>query len=183
MRTRKVIRLQAYDYSREAWYFVTIEPFDRKYPFCKILDRKIILNDIGKIIDNQWRWIFSRYNHIAMDEYIIMPDHFHGIIRFLPELNNECADAGAYIGENVREAPEPPIHLNHRKRLDLSHIIGAFKTTSSKLIHEARYQNFKWKRSFHDRILRIGEIEIRRQYIRNNPLKWVKNHYGDKGIN
>jgi len=121
-----------------------------------------------------------------MDEYIIMPDHFHGIIRILPESYNECADKAEIICPNVRagldppsgksrEAPEPPIHLNHRKRLDLSHIIGAFKTTASKRIHEAGYHNFKWKRSFHDRIIRQDEIEIKRAYIRNNPKNWKKN--------
>ena len=64
---------------------VTIEPIDRKYPFCKILDGKIILYEIGKIIDDQWKWLFEQYDHIRMDEYIIMPDHMHGIIKILPD--------------------------------------------------------------------------------------------------
>jgi len=133
MRHRKTIRLRKYDYTKEGWYFVTIEPNDRKYSFCKILNGNIILNKIGKIIDERWRWLFSRYDHIMMDEYIIMPVHFG---------------------------------YNHQNRLDLSHIIGAFKTTASKRIHEAGYPNFKWKRSFHDRIIRQDELEIKRAYIR-----------------
>ncbi len=44
MRKRKIIRLKGYDYSREGFYFVTIEPFDREFPFCKILNGEIILN-------------------------------------------------------------------------------------------------------------------------------------------
>ena len=120
---------------------MTIEPNDRKYSFCKILNGNIILNKIGKIIDERWRWLFSRYDHIMMDEYIIMPVHFG---------------------------------YNHQNKLDLSHIIGAFKTTASKRIHEARYPNFKWKRSFHDRIIRQDELEIKRAYIRNNPKNWKK---------
>jgi len=43
---------------------------------------------------------------------------------------------------------------------------------ASKRIHEAGYHNFKWKRSFHDRIIRDDELEIKRRYIKNNPLKW-----------
>jgi hypothetical protein len=186
MKSRKIIRLKGYDYSNDGWYFVTIEPNDRQYPFCKILDGKIFLNEIGKIIDERWRWLFLRYDHIKMDEYIIMPDHFHGIIRILPKSDNECADDGAKARNNVRatlespfplrEAPEPPIHLayNH-KRLPLPRILGAFKTTASKRIHEAGYHDFKWKRSFHDRIIREDEIEIKRAYIKNNPKIWKIN--------
>jgi len=180
--------LRGYDYTKEGWYFVTIEPNDQRYPFCKIKNNNVQLYEIGKIINEHWKWIFSRYDHIEMDEYIIMPDHFHGIIRILPESYNECADDGAYIGENVWEALEPPsgqragqdppVHLdqNHQNRLGLSNIIGAFKMTSSKLIHEAGYQDFKWKRSFHDRIIREDEIKIKRAYIQNNPKNWKRKY-------
>jgi hypothetical protein len=108
MRTRKIIRLKGYNYSREGWYFVTIEPFDREYPFCKILDGKIILNDIGKIIDERWKWIFDRYDHIKMDEYIIMPDHFHGIIRILAE---------SKINGSRKILPDPQLNGNGESSL------------------------------------------------------------------
>jgi len=189
MKKRKIIRLKGYDYSKEGWYFVTIEPYNRNYSFCSISNGKIELSEIGKIIDRQWAWIFSRYDHILMDEYIIMPDHFHGIIRILPDslldekrkslfVSQEDVRATLESPFRPREALEPPVHLyqNHSKRIGLSHIIGAFKTTSSKRIHSARYPDFKWKRSFHDRILREDELEIKRRYIRNNPIKW-KNNY------
>jgi len=55
--------------------------------------------------------------------------------------------------------------------LDLSHIIGVFKTTSSKRIHLAEYLNFKWKKSFNNRILRDYELGMKREYIGNNPKK------------
>ncbi len=180
---RKIIRLQDFDYSRPKDYFVTIEPDNKKYLFSKIIDGEIILNKTGRIIDEQWKWLFDQYPYIKIDEYVIMPDHIHGIIRILPKSYDDCADDGAYIGKNVREALEPPsgqragldppVHLghNHQNRLDLSHIIGAFKTTSSKKIHFAGYSDFKWKRSFNDRILRDNELGMKREYIRNNPLK------------
>ncbi len=168
---------------------MTIEPNDRKYSFCKILNGNIILNKIGKIIDERWRWLFSRYDHIMMDEYIIMPDHFHGIIKILPDsqinvragLDPPSGESWAILkslasASDSRAGSVPPVHFgyNHQNKLDLSHIIGAFKTTASKRIHEARYPNFKWKRSFHDRIIRQDELEIKRAYIRNNPKNWKK---------
>ncbi len=73
-----------------------------------------------------------------------------------------------------RAGPAPPVHLaqDHQKWIDLSRIIGAFKTTASKKIHLAGYHDFKWKRLFHDRIIKQDELEIKRAYIRNNPKKW-----------
>jgi len=55
----------------------------------------------------------------------------------------------------------------------LSALIGAFKTTSSKLIHYLGYHDFAWQRSFYDHIIRGDEaLEKIRVYIRNNPLNW-----------
>ena len=190
IRERKIIRLQGFDYSRPKDYFVTIEPDNKKYLFSKIIDGEIILNKIGRIIDEQWKWLFDRYPYIQMNEYVIMPDHFHGIIKYLPDhlipenspipINSENP-YNLIIPEYVREALEPPSEnqrailespVHTRKRLPLYRIIGAFKTTSSKKIHLAGYPDFKWKRSFNDRILRDYELGMKREYIRNNPLKY-----------
>jgi putative transposase len=55
----------------------------------------------------------------------------------------------------------------------LWNIIGAFKTTSSKLIHEVGFANFSWQKSFYDRVIRNEtELLIKQQYILNNPPKW-----------
>ncbi|RKY54760.1 MAG: hypothetical protein DRP93_04745 [Candidatus Neomarinimicrobiota bacterium] len=113
---------------------MTIEPSNRRLPFCKITDGEIILNKIGKIINDKWKWIFKQYNHIRMDKYVIIPDHFHAIIRILPDSQG-----------NVWAGPAPPAHLDKRKRYSLSQIIGAFKTKSSISIHKVGYMNYKWK--------------------------------------
>ncbi|MEA3392625.1 MAG: transposase [Candidatus Marinimicrobia bacterium] len=162
---------------------MTIEPSNRELPFCKITNGKIILNKIGKIIDDKWKWIFKQYDHIRMDKYVIMPDHFHGIIKILPDSQENVRATLESPSKNTaiqmqranlakKAGPAPPVHLDKRKRYSLSQIIGAFKTKSSISIHKAGYMNYKWKRSFHDRIIRDDELEIKRNYIRNNPINW-----------
>jgi REP element-mobilizing transposase RayT len=178
MRKRKIIRLKGHDYSQKGYYFVTIEPFDHEYPFCEINNGDIHLNEIGKIIDDQWQWLFDQYDHIRKDEYVIMPDHFHGIIRFLPD-SKENVRAGFgppsnYRAKEQRAGQVPPVHLDERKRYTLSQIMSAFKSKSSTLIRQAGYKNYKWKRSFHDRIIRDDELDIKRNYIRMNPENWMK---------
>lgn len=161
MQERKVIRLQKFDYSSSKYYFVTILPDNKKYKFSEIINARIKLTGIGKIVKQQWLWLFDRYPYIKLDEYVIMPDHFHGIIRYLPE--------------NVGDGRDH--RLRYQKIKPLPEIIGAFKTTSSKRIHLAGYTDFKWRRSFNDRVLREYELGIKREYIHNNPLKNKRSIY------
>lgn len=60
----------------------------------------------------------------------------------------------------------------------LSEIVGAFKTTSSKLIHEAGFLDFYWQRSFHDHIIRNDKAyQNISNYIDLNPQKWFNDRY------
>mgnify|MGYP000378727611 CR=1 FL=1 len=84
-----------------------------------------------------------------------MPNHLHGIVI----INN-------YVG-NGRDRSLPI------KIKPLPELIGAFKTTSSKLIHQLGYNFFQWQKSYYDHIIRNKKsLEKIRQYIRYNHLKW-----------
>lgn len=153
--------MKGYDYSKKGYYLLTIVPNNKKYSFSKIINSHIELNEIGRIIDNSWKWIMNRYDHVQIDEYIIMPDHFHGIVQLLPESEPDG-----------RDRP-----LQSRKRKPIPEIIGAFKTISSKQIHNAGYVDFKWQRSYHDHIIRSNKLNIKRNYIRTNPVHDKKNYF------
>ena len=77
---RKSIRLNGYDYSNNGAYFVTICTNNRDIIFGHINDGKMELNNYGKIADQYWNEIPNHYPYVILDEYIIMPDHVHGII-------------------------------------------------------------------------------------------------------
>jgi len=81
-----------------------------------------------------------------------------------------CGHAKSFHGIIIIDAS---LKTSDVKTKSLSELIGAFKTTSSKLIHQAELKTFHWQKSFYDRIIR-NEIELFkiRQYIQNNPLKW-----------
>ena len=80
---RYSIRLTGYDYSQPGYYFITLCTQDRDKRFGVIRDKKIQLNDVGKMVDLEWNQIPKRYKHLILDKYIIMPDHFHGIIHII----------------------------------------------------------------------------------------------------
>ena len=122
---RRSIRLKDYDYSKEGIYFITICTLDHEQLFGDIIDDKMFLNEFGKIVNGFWLQILKNFPNVQLDEYIIMPNHIHGIIVIcnksvgaIPELplQNELP-----LQQNVR--------INRRKML-LPKIIGKFNKTS-----------------------------------------------------
>ena len=147
-------RLEGYDYSQSNYYFVTICTDNRKEYFGKIVDNQMVLNYQGQIVEQQWQWLAKQYSYVKLDEYVVMSNHVHGIL---------------IIGESDRSRPVPT-HYNK----SLSSLIGAFKTTSSKLIHQNGLSDFSWQRSFNDHIIRNDEsLNKIREYIVNNPINWA----------
>jgi putative transposase len=77
---RKSIRLKGYDYSRAGLYFITISVRDSELLFGKIENDEMLLNDAGKMIQTQWEKLPQRFCNIALHEFVVMPNHFHGIL-------------------------------------------------------------------------------------------------------
>lgn len=153
---RKRLRLDGYDYAKDGLYFVTINVFNHEKYFGVIKNGTMELNDAGQIVDQQFVWLKNQYQYITIPIWIVMPDHVHAII----EING--AEAG-------RDLPLHP-HQSGIKIKPLPELIGAFKTTTSKKIHQNGKHGFRWQRSYHERIIR-GYQQYTRiyNYIDNNP--------------
>jgi putative transposase len=176
IKDRKMNRLRNYDYSQSGCYYITIcvHPELRKQNiFGEIDDGIMKLNDYGVIISKQWLWIAERYNHIIVDEWVIMPDHFHAIIKIVHiESENNTLGTGRDLSAQCN-SPVPNHIPSPQKYKPLPQIMGAFKTTSSKMIHLTGYSDYAWQRSYYDNIIRNDESLNRiRKYIINNPINW-----------
>ena len=77
---RKSIRLKEFDYTTPWWYYITICTFNHKIMFGEIKKGKLVLNDFGKIVKDEWLKTKTIRNNIDLDYYVIMPNHFHGIL-------------------------------------------------------------------------------------------------------
>ena len=146
---RKQLRLPDYDYSTEGFYYVTVCTYNRNRLLGKIENGKMILSRYGKIADYTWQDL-KNHNSIELYEYVIMPDHIHGIIQL------------------------------HGGLKDVSEIVRQFKTFTSKRINEFLKQNGLqpffageiWQRSFYGHVIRDENDYLEKvQYIINNPLK------------
>jgi REP element-mobilizing transposase RayT len=174
-------RLAGYDYSQPAGYFVTINSWKRKEIFSSIIDQKIVLSELGRLIHRCWIDLPKHFETIELGDFSIMPNHFHGIIiinysirdRFLPSASTR---SNFVCSENLVGAK----HASHlpsssgTTRGSLSAIIQAFKSSSTRSIHKnTEYQEIIWQRSFYDHIIR-NEKELSKlsEYISINPYDW-----------
>jgi len=156
-------RLDGFDYSKPGNYFITICTKDRKPLFGEIIDEKIRLSETGKIVSECWSDLPNHYQNIILDEFIVMPNHIHGIIIIRNGLDNNSKHG-------------------------LSEFIRAFKSFSSRRINELRKSKIVdvrtvetglrpvsttiWQPRFYDRIIRSDNALNRiRLYIKNNPKK------------
>ncbi len=158
-RHRKRNRLITYNYSYVGYYFITICVKNREEYFGKIIHDEMILNDHGEMIKKNWLRIPEFHPSIQLDEWIIMPNHIHGII----------------VIENGKSETAGTEHCSVPTRYGLlSKIIKSFKEACSKQIR-IQYPGslFCWQRSYYDHVIRNEEsLFTIRRYIRDNPQKW-----------
>ena len=195
---RQSIRLKGYDYSRPGYYYVTICTQDRKKLFGKIDDAIMRLNDAGQMIDQEWNQIQKRYVCIILDKYVIMPDHFHGIVQIISDKNDGNSSLGhVNAGTSLVDVPDDTddiiIHPHETGELAINRtgtrpvptlfeIIGAFKSiTTNRYINYVKQNNWSrfrkrlWQLRYNDRVIRDdGELGRIRKYIIENPLNWER---------
>lgn len=170
---RRSIRLKGYDYRQAGGYFVTLVTQGREMLFGDVVNGTMILNDFGKIVAETWQWLETQYPYVALGEWVVMPNHFHGIIFILDDADD---DGGGSRGGSRTAPTNPQTVPDAVKRKPLGRLIGAFKTVSTKHINIARYTEGAtvWQRSYYEHIIR-NETELDRitRYIESNPARWA----------
>jgi len=164
-------RLEEWDYSNPWWYYVTINTKNHISYFGKVEDGKMILNQIGKIVEEQWLYSKVIRKNVDLDLYVIMPNHIHGIII----INGTEVETHRVRLEKSKEiTKEDAFDASLRLVKNcLSDIVRGFKSAVTKSAREYGYDNFHWQTRFYDRIIRNEkELFNIRKYIEQNPLKW-----------
>src|SRR3989339_852595 len=95
---RQSIRLKNYDYSENGAYFITLCAQNRKKLFGRIIDGKMILNEFGKLAHDEWQKTSEIRENIILDEFMIMPDHLHGIIIIENPINSSRLPSSSSTG-------------------------------------------------------------------------------------
>ncbi len=152
---RRSTRLRGFDYASPGAYFVTVCVENGTRASGKLVAPGAMKHNwCGEIILAQWESLSLAYPHLILDEYVVMPDHFHALLWLT----------------TYDEHPAP--------RPSLSAIMGFGKFRMTQSINETRFERWNTEtkrvlqRGFYDRILRTErEVEFVRRYIRENPQR------------
>ena len=155
---RRSVRLKGYDYAQAGSYFVTLCTHDRACLFGDVVDGQMRLNEYGQVVADSWMWLSDQYPHVELDEWVVMPNHLHGIM----VLTGPDGRGGS------RTAPT-------KNRKPVGRLIGAFKTVSTKRLNTLRHTPglLVWQRNYYEHIVRSEEsLDRIRRYIIGNPARW-----------
>ena len=195
-------RWQFWDYSAPASYFITVCVQNKKNVLGEIENHKMELSDAGIIVADYFSEIPKYHKRIILDEWIVMPNHFHCIIK----LGDYDFDNGVSVigngddgGNVVDKIHVDKIHVDKihefylrynqtkpsendikqyrqlRRKMLIPMIMGKFQMQTSKQINiiNITLGNKNWQNNYHDHVIR-NDTEYKRikQYIKDNPLNW-----------
>ena len=167
---RRSIRLKGYDYSLAGAYFVTIVAWQREMLFGEIINEEMELNELGQIVSEKWKWLGTQYEYVELGIWVVMPNHFHGIL--IIERRDTARCVPTRVNENRMFGEMQPGSL--------SAIIRSFKSAVTKRINELRNMLGKevWQKGFYEHIIRNeNDLYNIRKYIELNPLQWEIDEY------
>lgn len=187
LHNRRSIRLKNYDYSSEGLYFITLCSEDRKNIFGEISDGELILNPLGEIAKEEWLRTPKIRPNLSLGEYIIMPNHLHGIIHIDYQIKKKKT-------ENTRkfESPSQTIGAIIRgfkgattKRINI--FIREIKDNSGSSTGELQFaptdiilsgKGSIWQRNYYEHIIKTEKAyENISNYIINNPKNWLNDKF------
>ncbi|HYG16595.1 MAG TPA: hypothetical protein VEC12_12640 [Bacteroidia bacterium] len=189
-KNRKSIRLKGYDYSRNGLYFITICSHNREYVFGEVVHEIMHLTEIGSIADGCWQQIPAHFQNAKLHEYVIMPNHIHGILELtenpgLVGVQYFEPDNGQLIHNRAQSIAEAqniePLRYNQFQKVipgSIASIIRGFKIGVTKWARNNMGIETVWQRNFYEHIIRNEQAYINiSEYIINNPANWDKDRF------
>jgi REP element-mobilizing transposase RayT len=139
-------RLRGFDYAESGYYFVTIVADHKICTLSTVVDSQIVLSDLGAVLEDQLLSVTEHYPHVAIDSYVIMPNHVHVLL-----------------------------HLDRSgKSVTLSRVVNEIKSKTTVRYHKLTNRKASvWQYGYYDVIIRSEkQLFAIRQYIKDNPVKW-----------
>lgn len=175
-------RLQNWDYGSNGKYFITICTCENEHFFGKITEEKMHLNAIGELADNYWHEIPNHFPYVHLDEFIVMPNHIHGILVIDdPYYRDNSDDMNVQtrhcLVSNKSKQNTGRRRFQNQGNNTISSIIGSYKSIVSKHAHKIN-PKFEWHSRFYDHIIKDQkELQRIRNYIEFNPKNWKDDKY------
>lgn len=171
LHSRRSPRIKGYDYTKSGLYFITICTREMAHYFGEISNGEMHLNDIGKLANALWIDIPNHFPNAILHEYVVMPNHIHGIIQLSTRrtrhgvsLSGESQNGTAAFGKSIPGS--------------ISTIINQFKSSIKRHCNKNGFDHFHWQPRFYSiNINNIHAYHQIAQYILNNPAKWETDRF------
>jgi REP element-mobilizing transposase RayT len=173
---RRSIRLPNYDYALNGVYFITLVTAGRASLFGDIVDGSVRISAIGRIVQEEWLRSAEIRGELALDAFVIMPNHVHGVVF----LRSEGVVASGRKGDQ-------PVAPTLRRFADvgpgkrtLSAFVGGFKAAVTTRANALRGMPGAtlWQRNYWERVIRDDrELDRAREYIVDNPRRWSEDKH------
>lgn len=175
-------RLKNWDYTSKGAYFITICTKNRKHYFGSITNGTMQLSTIGELAHQFWNEIPHHFPFVSLGNFVVMPDHFHGILIIGDADGNrdgdgDCdSDTVQTLQCNVSTDSDSDSDIKMAsispKSGSISTIIRSYKSVVTKNAHFIN-KAFGWQPRFHDHVIK-NKISFERiqAYIVNNPKNW-----------
>lgn len=191
---RRTLRLKDFDYSQAGAYFVTICTKNHQCLFGEIQQREMQLNAIGRVVSAQWQQLTSRFPDLELGEWVVMPNHIHGILiitgrgeacngRGEASLKIKNVDAALFLpdasplqSESII-ADASPLRPTGTTPGSVGAIIQNFKSVVSRKLstQNEKRKGSVWQRNYYEHVIRNeGEFNAISDYIITNPQNWEK---------
>ncbi len=178
---RRSIRLKGYDYSQTGMYFVTNCTQNRECLFGDMVDGAMQVNAAGRMIKKWWLELNNKFPVVQTDEFIVMPNHIHGIVIIVGADLCVCpGEPDAQTEPDTCRDMDAQTNLGAHIGAPLPEIVQWFKTmTTNEYIRGVKQHGWSpfpgklWQRNYYEHIVRNeNELNQIREYIINNPLQW-----------
>lgn len=174
-------RLAGWDYSDDGAYFITICTGNRKHFFGECKNRKMKLSTAGAIVQGFWYEIPRHFPFVTLAEFVVMPNHIHGIL-ILDKANHSEHSKLPTISTEDAPKKDNLFSKISPKAGSISVIIGSYKSICTKHINLVFSDiDFEWQERFWDNIIKDeAAFENISNYIRNNPENWNGDKFFDE---
>jgi REP element-mobilizing transposase RayT len=169
---RRSLRLNKFDYSKPGKYFITICTSYYERLFGHVEYGRMILNKYGSIANEFWLEIPKHFDNATIDEFIVMPNHLHGII--ILNDKNIRRDTACRVPASHDETKQIE-RFGKPTKNTIPTIIRSYKSAVTKQINILRKSpGFSvWQKNYYEHIIRNDkEYHLIKDYIINNPVNW-----------
>jgi REP element-mobilizing transposase RayT len=174
---RKSIRLQGYDYAQVGAYFVTTLIHQRECLLGDIVDSEMRYSAFGKIVEEEWKKSAHIRREVELDEYVVMPNHFHAIVWIIEPSDNGLIETNAGVGATGRSPLQARSKPRGPGQRTLGALMAGFKSKCTVRINAFRETPGKpvWQRNYYEHVIRNDQdLTQIREYILENPARWTE---------